>query len=368
MITGFATVETAVQSLKLGAVDYVKKPLDFEMLNKIVQNAIHISSLKLENKNLKEKIRTLSPRIITRNEQMQEVMNQVHRLAPTDLSVLIIGENGSGKELIAEALHESSHRASHKLIKINCASFPETLLDNELFGHERGAYTGADSTYKGLFEQANGGSLFMDEIGDMPLAVQSKILRALQNREVRRIGGTDTLSVDVRFIAATNQNLLDLIEKKKFREDLYYRLSTAVVAIPPLRNRKDDIPYLVQNFIEEYCFANGLESKNISDEVVKRLIDYNWPGNIRELKNIINYACAISDSNVITLHDLPPPFLLNSPETKAESFNLREQSEKMLIIKMLQQTRYNKKITAERLSMSRKTLYNKLARYGIETE
>jgi len=368
MITGYATVETAVQSLKLGATDYVKKPLDFERLEKIVDNSIRLCNLTEENIRLKSHLSALRPSIVARSHLMIALMEQVHKLGPTDLPILIIGENGTGKELIADAIHLGSHRSTRKLIKINCAAFPETLLENELFGHERGSYTGADSSFKGVFEQADGGTLFLDEIGDMPLSIQAKILRALQNNEIRRIGGTETVGIDVRFIAATNHDLLDLISRGKFREDLYYRLNGAFLMVPPLRNRKEDIPQLANLFIEEYCAPNGIAVKGITEEVRKYLLKNDWPGNIRELRNAVNYACAVSSSDEIRIMDLPPTVLPGAHNESIELLNVREQSERNLIVKALQQSRFNKKAAAERLSMSRKTLYNKIARYGIDTE
>jgi len=268
MITGFASVETAVQSLKLGAVDYVKKPLNFDELLSVVQRAIDVSELERENRDLKSRLRAFQPRLCVRSSTMQDILEQVRKLSTTDLPVLIIGESGTGKELVADVIHSGSQRSSKPMLKVNCAAFPETLLDNELFGHEKGAYTGADSAFKGVFERADGSSLFLDEIGDMPLPLQSKILRTLQNREVRRIGGAATLSVDVRFIAATNSDVQDLIRAGKFREDLFYRLNTAVIKVPPLRERKEDLSDLVGLFTEEQA---TVAPKRISESVMRVL-------------------------------------------------------------------------------------------------
>jgi DNA-binding NtrC family response regulator len=365
MITGYATVDTAVQALKLGAADYVKKPLDFEVLHKIVTNAIRLSRLAEENRGLKSRLQELKPRFTTRSPRLLQLLETVRKLAATELPVLITGENGTGKELIADALHEGSSRASRKLLKVNCASFPESLLDNELFGHERGSYTGADSSYKGLFEQAGAGTLFLDEIGDMPLAIQAKILRALQNKEIRRIGGTSTVAIDVRFITATNRNVEQLIAANRFREDLYYRLSAAVVSLPPLREHLEDLPELSRTFVEEYCLSNSLPLKELEPAVLEAFLRYPWPGNVRELKNTLNYACAICSGPRISLADLPPAFQ-GGVGPAGNGLNVREKAERDLIIKTLQLAGFNKRAAALRLAMSRKTLYNKIARYGID--
>jgi DNA-binding NtrC family response regulator len=358
-------VDSAVQALKLGAADYVKKPLDFEVLHKIVSNSIRLSSLAEENQGLKRRLLELAPKSTTRNPRMQQILETVRKLAATDLPVLITGENGTGKELIADALHEGSPRSARKLIKVNCASFPESLLDNELFGHERGSYTGADAAYQGVFEQAGRGTLFLDEIGDMPLAIQAKILRTLQNREIRRIGGGDTIAIDVRFIAATNRSVEQLIAANRLREDLYYRLSAAVIELPPLRERPEDIPDLARSFVEEYCVSNSLPLKQLDAAVLDAFLAYGWPGNVRELKNAVNYACAICSDSRIPYADLPPGFQSSAGSPSSARLNVRAQAEKELIIKTLQQANFNKKTAALRLAMSRKTLYNKIARYGI---
>jgi DNA-binding NtrC family response regulator len=365
MITGYATVETAVQALKLGAADYVKKPLDFDVLHKLVCGTIRMNRLSEENTILKRRLQERAPKLVAQSPLMKELVDRIRRLAPTELPVLITGENGTGKELVADALHEGSPRALARMIKINCAAFPESLLDNELFGHERGSYTGADTAYKGVFEQADRGTLFLDEIGDMPDAIQAKILRTLQNREIRRIGGSETLGIDVRFIAATNRPVEELMGTGRFREDVYYRLSGAVLAVPPLRDRREDIPELSRIFVEEYCLANGLGVKLIAPGLAGRFAAHRWPGNVRELKNAVNYACAVSVGSVIDLADLPLQFGAAAARGDPDGLNVREQAEKELIVKVLQQTGHNKTTTAERLAMSRKTLYNKIARYGI---
>ena len=365
MITGYASVDTAVQSLKIGAVDYIKKPLDFDLLLRIVQKAMELTALSQENKDLKDRLSVLSPRICARSAQLLELLATAKKLATTDLPILITGENGTGKELIADAIHSASSRALKPMLKINCAAFPESLLDNELFGHERGSYTGAESVFKGVFERANKSTLFLDEIGDMPLTLQVKILRTLQSNELRRIGGTETLKIDVRFIAATNHDLDSLIREGKFREDLYYRLNAAIIHIPSLRDRMEDVPELASFFCEEFAIQNSVPVKRISEPVMQFFTQYQWPGNVRELRNAVNYANALSSGNSITLSDLPP--VLTREHTLGDKLNVREVAEKSLITRTLQDLDNNKKRAAEFLSMSRRTLYNKLAKYGIST-
>ncbi len=363
MITGHGSIDTAVQSIKLGAFDYVTKPLDFEKLIKLVEHAVTLSNLSEENWHLKKRLLELAPRLVTRNPQVQDLCAKAEKLAATALPILIVGENGAGKEVIADFIHLNSPRSARKMLKINCAAFPESLLDNELFGHEKGAYTGADAAFKGIFERAHASTLFLDEIGDMPLTIQAKILRTLHNHEIRRLGGDRTITVNVRFIAATNKNLAALIENASFRKDLFYRLNTAVLHLPPLRQRKEDIPLLVEHFLAEAARLNDTAVKTLTNNVLEGFLDYDWPGNVRELKNTVNYAAAISSTDRIELEDLPPAFAPTQPRHPAE--NIRAEVEKNLILKMLQKTNYNKKKSAELLNMSRKTLYNKLEKYGI---
>ena len=354
MITGFGSIGTAVQSIKLGAFDYVTKPLDFEKLLKLVENAMRTSPLKMSKR---------PPRLITQNEKMLELCEKAKKFAGTDLPILISGENGTGKEIIADFIHVNSPRSAHKMLKINCAAFPETLLDNELFGHEKGAYTGADTIFKGVFERAHNGSLFLDEIGDMPLTIQAKILRTLQHHEIRRIGGSTTTKVDVRFIAATNKDVQALIQKNHFRVDLFYRLNVATIKVPPLREHKEDIPLLAEYFLSEYTRMHSTSAKSISGPVMTTLVQHDWPGNVRELKNTINYAATVATNETVGIEDLP--LHLRQVEPQKISTNIREDMERQLILEMLQKTNYNKKKTAELLNMSRNTLYNKLEKYGI---
>ena len=363
MITGYASVDTAVQSIKLGAFDYVTKPLDFDKLLEIVEKAVRTTQPSGPHGSSKHGERRALPQIITRNYAIIELCGKAKKLAATDLPILICGENGTGKEIIADFIHAHSPRKTQKMLKMNCAAFPETLLDNELFGHEKGAYTGADSSFKGVFERADGSTLFLDEIGDMPLTIQAKLLRTLQTHEIRRLGGEETSIVDVRFIAATNRELELLIEERKFRQDLLYRLNTAMLSLPALRERKEDIPLLAQFFLSEYSTLNSTGAENVSPDVLKKFLEYHWPGNVRELKNTVNYSAAMSSKDFIDIEDLPPNFL--HPKHHAGPENVREDMEIKLIVKMLQKANYNKKKAAELLHMSRRTLYNKLEKYSI---
>ena len=359
MITGYASIETAVDTIKIGAYDYIQKPVDFDVLLDLVEKAVRAGTACDDEEGAPD-----SGRFLTRNNSLKQVLARAAKLAATDLPVLILGENGTGKEVLADYIHEHSSRSNCCLHRINCAAFQESILDNELFGHNKGAYTGASSDYKGIFERASGGNLFLDEIGDMSLSIQAKILRTLQNKEVRRIGGDKTITVDVRFIAATNKDLEELIRQKLFREDLFYRLSTAVIKLPPLRERKEDIPLLSAHFIEDFC-RDRQTGKKLAPEVLSLMIDYGWPGNIRELKNTIQYACAVSTAGEIRLEDLPQNFQDISRIETEQDENIREEMEKQLIMNILLKNDYNKTRTAEELHMSRKTLYNKLERYGI---
>ncbi|PID57742.1 sigma-54-dependent Fis family transcriptional regulator [candidate division KSB3 bacterium] len=364
MITGYASIESAVQAIKLGAFDYVKKPLDFEQLVKVIEKALKVSS---QTEAAHSDSAASAPQIITQHPGMLEVCNKAKKLAASDLPVLLLGEHGTGKEVMADYIHAHSPRCGRSMLKINCAAFPETLLDNELFGHEKGAYTGANSCFKGVFERAGRSSLFLDEISDMPLAIQAKILRTLQNREIRRLGGNTTLTVDVRFIAATNKDVRRFIQEERFREDLYYRLNAAVIRIPSLRERKNDLPLLTEYFLHEYSKEHDCCARDVDPAVQESFRNYHWPGNIRELKNVLNYAATISVSPSIRLEDLPPDFPAGVHSSSSAPNNIRDEMEKNLILSILRKTGYNKKKSAELLNMSRKTLYSRLKKYGISS-
>jgi len=360
MITGFGSIDTAVQAMKLGAFDYITKPVDFEKLLKVVEHALTMSHVHQKEQPAN---RSDFPALVTQNDAMLRLCGRAKKFAATDLPILLTGENGTGKEIIADFIHAHSARNTYQMLKINCAAFPENLLDNELFGHEKGAYTGADSVFQGVFERAHGSSLFLDEIGDMPLTIQAKILRTLQSREIRRIGGSRNIHVDVRFIAATNKDLPALIGKQIFRQDLYYRLNATILHLPALRERKDDIPLLARHFLAEFAKAHATSATHLSSDVLARLDRHHWPGNVRELKNTVNYAATIVVADAIAISDLPPHFTRLTPTTGTS--NIREDMERDLILSTLEKVNYNKKKAAELLNMSRKTLYNKMDKYSI---
>jgi DNA-binding NtrC family response regulator len=355
MLTGFGTIESAVHSIKLGAYDYIQKPVKFSDLLQVIDNALTTDS---------DDAGDLPPlEILSQDSKTLEIIETINKLAPANIPILLQGENGIGKEMFADYIHSRSNRQKDKFIKINCASFTDSLLDNELFGHDKGAYTGADSLYKGVFERSDKGTLFLDEIGDMSLNVQSKVLRVLQNKELFRLGGHDLVNVDIRIIAASNKNLEDLIKENKFRQDLYYRLNAATINIPSLRERKEDIPDLADFFIESFSRENRKNVKGMSREVLERFYSHNWPGNIRELKNIISYAVAVSVGPRIEIGDLPEKFMNITDEAEGET--LLERSEKTVLLEELKRFHFNKKKAAESLNISRSTLYSKMKKYEI---
>jgi DNA-binding NtrC family response regulator len=364
MITGYSSVDSAVTALKYGAYDYIPKPVKFEKILSVVTNVMTLTTLSAQNIELKKIIASSFTQITTRSSRLLSIMEKTKKLSRTNIPILIHGETGSGKELLAEFVHYNSERFHNKLHKVNCASFPENLLDNELFGHEKGAYTGADSSYKGLFERADGGTLFLDELGDMSISNQTKILRAIQNMEIQRIGGSELIKIDVRFVAATNKHLQTLVKEGRFREDLFFRLNAGTIHIPPLRERKEDIPILIHTFIDNFNKEYN-SNTTISESAIKQLESYSWPGNVRELKNSINYACALAMGDRIELSHFPVSIInANSVSSDSGAINTIE---KNLIIRTLQNSNNNKKKAADILGISRQALYNKIKRYNILT-
>lgn len=360
MITAYGTIETAVKCLKIGANDYIQKPIDFPSLLDLVKRTVQLTSVSPGDKKT-----SVGNFIVTQNKGMLSILEKATCLAATDFPILILGESGTGKELMADFLHAHSAHSSRQIIKINCSAFPESLLENELFGHEKGSFTNANEEYKGVFEQADKGTLFLDEIGDMAPATQAKILRTLQNGEIRRIGGKENIKVQVRFITATNRNLEDLIEQGIFRSDLLYRLNTATINLPPLRKRIEDIKLLADHILQQEIPYNAKSIKGFNDEVINMFIEYDWPGNIRELKNTVLYAAALAKTDIITLEDLPAAFhRLTSPDLPSDCI---QEQERRIIQRTLAKTGYNKKQTAELLNISRRTLYNKIEKYQIES-
>ena len=286
MITGHGSVDTAVEAIKKGAYDFIEKPLDLNRLLITIRNAMDKTNLITETRALKKRV-SQRYRMVGESSSMEKVREMINRVAPTDARVLITGKNGTGKELVARQLHEKSHRSSMPFIEVNCAAIPSELIESELFGHEKGSFTSAHKQRKGKFEQANGGTLFLDEIGDMSLSAQAKVLRALQENKITRVGGDKDIHVDVRIIAATNKNMREEIDNKKFREDLYHRISVILIQVPSLNERKDDIPELADHFIKEICIEMGLPVKVINEGAIEELQKVNWTGNIREFRNVM---------------------------------------------------------------------------------
>ncbi len=361
MITGYGTVASAVEAMKIGAYDYVQKPVDFPVLCQIIKKAL--SQSKSNNDISEYSFNSIEMK--SRNSEYIQVQETLDKFAPTDLPILILGESGVGKEHLADYIHQHSLRKDEQLLKINCSSFSESLLVNELFGHEQGSYTGAEKSHQGIFEQANKGTLFLDEIGDMPISVQVRILRTLQNSEVRRIGAKKNLNVDVRIIAATNKNLDDMIEKKLFRLDLFYRLNSVTVTVPSLAQRIEDLPLICASVLNKIAAITSIPAKMISEEVLELFTKYSFPGNIRELENILNYASTVAKSDIITKNDLPPFFMVGENSRMDSSSDLLQASEKDTIIQVLAECNYNKKLAAQMLGISRSTLYSKLEKYDI---
>jgi len=367
MMTAYATVDTAVQAMKEGAFDYLVKPFAPDEIEMQIKKIVTHRELVLENILLRQKLEERSEydEIIGKSDVMQKIYDLISQVAPTDSTVLITGESGTGKELIAQAIHGNSQRCYMPFIAVSCGALPDSLLESELFGYEKGAFTGAEHTKKGRFEMADKGTLFLDEIGDISLKTQVDLLRVLQRKEFSRLGGQEEIKVDVRILAATNRDLKKAISENKFREDLFYRLNVISIHVPPLRERKDDIPLLVKVFIRRYCLEMNKELVKIASSALKLLMDYDWPGNVRELENIIERALVIGRGKEIVTEDLPFSRKQLGPETMPNSLKLME---KMHIKKILEETDWNISKSARLLEIDRQTLYNKIAKYKIEKE
>ena len=376
VMTAYATVDTAIKAMKLGAYDYITKPFSSEELILILERLKDFRRLIEENIKLKQEItkRYSFGNIVGKSKKMRDVYELIETVAPCDATTLIVGESGTGKELIANAIHYNSPRKDKPFIKFSCAALAETLLESELFGHERGAFTGAIKERKGRFELANSGSIFLDDIDDIPLSMQSKLLRVLQEKEIERVGGTKTIKTDIRIICATKVDLLKLAKQGKFREDLYYRLNIVPINLPPLRERKEDIPILVEYLLNKYS-SKG-EKKTFCPEAMKLLINYDWPGNVRELENVVERIVTLTRSNDIRLEDLPD-FLMASPEKlcdrhlidimeEAASFeDMIKDMEIRLLTLALEKASGNKSEAARILKMKRETLRDKVEKYRI---
>jgi two-component system response regulator HydG len=373
IMTAYSSVETAVEALKKGAYDYLTKPLDFDKLRLTIERAMEHTRLKEENRLLKESLGKHfdMQNIIGRSSAMINLLETVAHVAPSEATVMITGESGTGKELIAGVIHHNSPRKNGPFVKINCAAITETLLESELFGHEKGAFTGADRRKEGRFYQANQGSIFLDEVSEMPLTMQVKLLRVLQERELTRVGGEKVIPVDVRVIAATNKDLVDLKNKGLFREDLYYRLNVVSLEIPPLTGRREDIPLLAQHFLEIFVEKNNKKIKGFTPKAMDQLIRYDWPGNVRELMNAVERAVVLARTDYLDDQDfsiLQPS--IQQPTPVLSDFDLidnisLEDVEKTAILRMLESVAGNKSEAARRLGITRKTLHKKLKKYGV---
>ncbi len=380
MISGHGTIETAVEATKLGAYDFIEKPPDLNRLLLTIRNALNRSRLETENRRMKQAITEqqegeITP-IIGTSAAISRIKATIERVAPTDARVLITGEPGTGKELVARWIHHLSNRKDGPIVEVNCAAIPSELIESELFGHEKGSFTGAMKQRIGKFEQASGGSLFLDEIGDMSLSAQAKVLRALQENRITRVGGDRAIPVDVRVIAATNKDLLRQIEENKFREDLYHRLSVILINVPPLRERREDIPIITKHFCERLSRRNGVEPKQFSDEALERLKRYEWRGNVRELHNVVERLLILSEGETISVSDVERyvqvgPAATSNPLTglldEFDQFSdFRDSAEKLFIIRKLDENDWNVSKTAEAIGIQRSHLYNKMNKYGIE--
>ena len=368
-ITGYSTIESAVDSMRKGAYDYLTKPVDLNKLEITIKNAIENKKLRSENILLRQRIREKfdATTLVGKSGKTNEIMELIQRVSSTKATVLISGESGTGKELVANIIHYNSSVANGPFIKVNCSALAEGVLESELFGHEKGAFTGALYMKKGRFELADGGTLFLDEIGDLPQSIQVKLLRFLQEPEFERVGGTKTLRVDVRIISATNKNLEQLVLEEKFRDDLYYRLKVVSIEVPPLRERKEDIPLIMEHHLEKFSEIHNKHIKGFSPEAVKIIKSYNWPGNIRELMNCIESAVVMTLGDLITVDSLPP-FLSIAPagQTAGGTTGSLEEIEKKVILDTLVSVGGNKAEAAKKLGIGLRTLYRKLEKWGVE--
>lgn len=389
IMTAWQSVETAVAALRLGAYDYLEKPLDFDVLQFTLERALDHTRLAVENRELRDFLRENPSGILGRSERMRELVEMVNTVAPSEATVLITGESGTGKERVARAIQEASGRSDKPFVTVNCAALNESLLESELFGHEKGAFTGADRRREGRFRQADGGTLFLDEIGELPLMLQAKLLRALQQGEVQRVGSDTPIIVDVRVIAATNRELHEEVAEGRFREDLYYRLNVIGLEVPPLRDRRDDIPLLAGAFLERFALANRKEIKGFTPRTMAAFLKYGWPGNVRELENAVERAVILCLGEYVSERELPLTIaaVLKEEEPDLEGVGndsdmsgledglsgqpgysgmTLDELERIAILQTLQETGDNKSEAARRLGITRATLHNKLRRYDME--
>ncbi len=380
-ITAYASADDAIKAVRAGAYDYVSKPFQIEDLRIIIRNALEARRLRKENIELKQAIENKSKfeQIVGRSKAMVEIFNLVQKIAPSKASVLILGESGTGKELIAKAIHHRSPRARKPFVTINCSAIPETLLESELFGHVRGSFTGAVANKPGLIEVAHTGTLFLDEIGEIPLSTQAKLLRFLQEKEVRRVGGNEDKKVDVRIIAATNRDLEKMMEEGAFREDLYYRLNVIRISIPPLREREEDVPALIEHFMEKYCQEQRKKIMKVSSLAMRVLCSYDFPGNVRELENIIERCVTLEQSDQLSAQTLPsrlvedtkPTSMMAELDIPQEGIDLNttlEDLERKFITRALEMTGYNRSRSARLLGISSRSLRYRLVKLGMDPD
>ncbi|HCC52718.1 MAG TPA: sigma-54-dependent Fis family transcriptional regulator [Porphyromonadaceae bacterium] len=374
-VTAFGSIALAVDAVKKGAYDFIEKPFDNENLILKVRRAVEHCRMKGEIKNLKNKLKETGSFIVGETGGLKQVIAQVKRVAETNATVLVNGESGTGKELIAHAIHTYSDRSDGAYIAVNCGAIPLSLMENELFGHEKGAFTDAREAQAGTFERANGGTLFLDEIGELPMDAQVKLLRVLEERKITRIGGKKSVPVDVRIVAATNRDLEEEVKKGNFRLDLLYRLNVFTIQIPPLRERKKDISHLVDFFIRKHNKALNLTVQSITRAAMEKIMAYDWPGNVRDLENAIQSAMILTPDGIIQVEHLPLRVkgyeqVDTTAVVETENNGIREinaQIEKEVILEALKKHNYNRTLTAEALNISRKTLFNKMKRYGLDS-
>lgn len=374
MISGHGTIEIAVEATKLGAFDFLEKPPDLNRLLISTRNALKHRKLEEENKNIKSKLPKVQE-IIGNSKPITDIKKTIDKVAPTEARVLITGENGTGKELVARWIHEKSKRSSGPFVEVNCAAIPTELLESELFGHEKGAFTGATSRRIGKFEQADGGTLFLDEIGDMSRDAQAKVLRALQQHQIVRVGGNEQIPVDVRILSATNKDLLEEINENRFREDLYHRINVIPIHVPPLRDRRDDIPQLAKSFLQELSEKDIVFSgKEFSDEALDRLKEYPWSGNVRELHNAVERLVILASDHVIDEDEVEelvsgkkkPEHLEHMVDDIEKFQDFKEAAERLFLIRQLEKNDWNISQTAESIDIQRSHLYTKMKKYQIE--
>ena len=379
MVTGHGTIETAVRTTKMGAYDFIEKPTGLPQLTLVVKHGLEESRLREENESLKRSIERRHE-IIGESEKIRTLKQQIALAGPTNGWVLIHGESGVGKELVARAIHRASRRSSAPFVVVNCAAIPLELIESELFGHEKGSFTGATGMKRGKFELAHEGTIFLDEIADMSMATQAKVLRVLEGQEFQRVGGTRTLKTDVRVIAASNKTLVNEINKGAFREDLYYRLNVIPLEVPPLRERADDIPRLVRHFLQEFSTEYGQKTKTIDDDALDLFVRYQWPGNVRELRNIIERLIIMVPAPVLRVQDVPPPINLSHPDRRTPAASTGERGghnhvtlkdaraafEREFIVQKLRQNGGNVSRTADAIGVERSNLHRKIKALGIE--